>query len=289
MERHLLEPSYTRAEALAAGLTRAQLRDDGVRVSRGAYVSRSVPLTVGTAAAALVPVLPRGAVFSHSTAAALLGAPVRHEWPLHVTVPPGAYRPRRRQLTVHVRELQDDALSAALGVPVTSASQTWLDLAARLAEDELVAVGDAFHRAGHLDAQTLARRLQRGDGTRGIARARRCAPVLTPLSASRPESLVRWWVLDSDLPDPEVQVPVLDPRGRVVAHGDLGYRRWKVLLEYEGRQHAEREQFGRDVDRYSLMAAGGWLVLRFADVHLRRRNTVLDRLAGALRSRGATW
>ena len=100
---------------------------------------------------------------------------------------------------------------------------------------------------------------------------------------------MRWWVVDSDLPDPEVQVPVLDRRGRVVAHGDLGYRRWEVLLEYEGRQHAEREQFGRDVDRCSLMAADGWLVLRFADVHLRRRDTVLDRLAGALRSRGATW
>ena len=213
MERRLLEPSCSRAEALAAGLTKAELRDDGVRVSRGARVSRSVPLTVGTAAAALVPVLPRGAVFSHSTAAALLGAPVRHERPLHVTVPHGAYRPRRRQLTVHVRALLDDDLAMARGVPVTSGPQTWLDLAERLVEDELVAVGDALYRAGHLDVRTLARRLERGDGTRGIVRARRCAPVLTPASASRPESLVRWWVVDGDLPDPEVQVPVLDRRG----------------------------------------------------------------------------
>jgi hypothetical protein len=107
-----------------------------------------------------------------------------------------------------------------------------------------------------------------------------------PAAASRPESLIRWWVIDSDLPDLEPQVPVLDRRGRAVAHGDLGHRRWEVLVEYEGRQHAERDQFGRDVDRYSLMAADGWLVMRFAQRHL-RRSTVLDRLAGAYRSRGA--
>ena len=86
-----------------------------------------------------------------------------------------------------------------------------------------------------------------------------------------------------------MQGHVLDRRGREAAHGDLGYSRWKVLVEYEGRQHAEREQFRRDVDRYSLMAADGWLVLRFADAHLRRRAAVIDRVASALRSRGASW
>ena len=64
-----------------------------------------------------------------------------------------------------------------------------------------------------------------GSAPRGIVRARRCAPALTPLSASRPESLIRWGgVADSELPDLEPQVPVLDRRGRVVAHGDLGHR-----------------------------------------------------------------
>ncbi|MGY1720413.1 DUF559 domain-containing protein [Blastococcus sp. SYSU DS0552] len=86
-----------------------------------------------------------------------------------------------------------------------------------------------------------------------------------------------------------MQVPILDRAGRVVAHADLGWERWRVALEYEGRQHAEREQFGRDIDRYSLMAAGGWLVLRFAGRHLGRLDTVVDRAAGALRRRGAQW
>jgi hypothetical protein len=219
----------------------------------------------------------------------MLGAPVPHTWPLHLAVPPDASRPRRRRLLAHARELDPRDVVELRGVSVTSGPQTWLDLAGELPEAELVAVGDALYRAGHLDAVRLGERLDRAAGTRGIVRARRCAPALSPLAASRPESIVRWWLIDSDLPDPELQVPVLDRWGRAVAHGDLGYRRWKVLIEHEGRQHAEREQFRLDVDRYSLMAADGWLVQRFADVHLGRRAAVLERVARALRSRGATW
>ena len=64
-----LSPTYTLHEARAAGLTRAQLRDDGIRVSRGVYVSRAVPLRLRAATRALVPALPDDAVFSHGTAA----------------------------------------------------------------------------------------------------------------------------------------------------------------------------------------------------------------------------
>ena len=103
---------------------------------------------------------------------------------------------------------------------------------------------------------------------------------------SRPESLIRYWLTDSDLPDPEVQIAILDRWGREVAHADLGYSRWKIGIEYEGRQHAERDQFGRDVDRYSLMAADGWLTLRFAARHISGPATVVERTRQALLSRG---
>jgi very-short-patch-repair endonuclease len=102
---------------------------------------------------------------------------------------------------------------------------------------------------------------------------------------SRPESLIRFWLATSRLPEPEPQVPILDPHGRVVAHADLGWSRWKVAVEYEGRQHAERSQFGRDVERYSLMAADGWLTVRFAARHLDEQ-VVVDRARRALLSRG---
>jgi hypothetical protein len=289
VDGHELTTSYTWQAAVAAGLTRAELRDDGVRVTRGAYVSRAVPLTVLSACRAVGPVLPGGAVFSHLTAAALLGAPVRHAWPLQVVVPPGVPRPQRRRIRAHVRSLLPEDVVVRGGLPVASGAQTLLDLSATLAPDELVAVGDALYRAGHLDNDSLAARLGRAQGARGVVMARHVAPLLTPLAASRPESLFRYWLTSSDLPDPEPQVPVFDRRGREVAHADLGYSRWKVALEYEGRQHAEGAQFGRDLERYSLMAAGGWLVLRFGAPHLHRRTAVIERVGGALRSRGARW
>lgn len=280
---------YTRADVTAAGMTAGQLEQDGRRVTRGAYASRAVPLTVRTASLTTLKVLPGGTVMSHLTAVALLGAPVRHSWPLHVAVPAGVCRPRRRGITVHVRDLLPSDRTNHRGVPVTSGPQTWLDLAAVLEPAELVAVGDALYRARHLDAASLTERLDRADGVRGVVRARACAPLLTPLAASRPESLVRYWLIASELPDPQPQIPIHDRWGREVAHADLGYEEWKIALEYEGRQHAERRQFGRDLNRYTLMAADGWLVLRFGEEDLSRRRRLLSRVGGALRSRGAIW
>jgi hypothetical protein len=219
----------------------------------------------------------------------LLGAPLRPSWPLELSVPPGTYRARRARLRIHQRALQEADRTVHGGLPVTAGSQTFLDLAAVLAPAELVAAGDALFRAGHLDEVRLAERLARADGTRGVVRARRWAPSLIPHAASRPESLLRFWLLEGHVPDPEPQIPLVDRWGREVAHADLGYRREKVAIEYEGRQHAERTRFREDVDRYSLMAADGWLVLRFADTHLARPATVVDRVARALRSRGAVW
>ena len=81
-----------------------------------------------------------------------------------------------------------------------------------------------------------------------------------------------------------MQLRICDRFGRQVASADLGYDRWKIALEYEGRQHADPEQFGRDIDRYSLMAADDWLVLRFAARH--GRHAVVERTRRALINRG---
>lgn len=284
-----LGPIYTWQDARDAGLTRAQRRGDGVRVTRGSYVSRAVPVSLHAACCAVLPVLPVGAVLSHRTAAALLGAPVPHAWPLEVSVPPGTYRPRRRRLRVHVRDLLPEDATAHRGLPVTGGPQTWLDLAAVLPAPELVAVGDALYRAGHLDQDSMTGRLTRADGVRGVVRAREWAPLLSPLAMSRPESVVRCLLIQAGLPHPRVQVEIEGPSGRVVAHSDLGWPEWRVAVEYEGRQHADHGQFGRDLDRYSLMAADGWLTVRYGADHLRRPAVIVDRAARALRSRGATW
>ncbi|MFQ1001167.1 DUF559 domain-containing protein [Modestobacter sp. SSW1-42] len=281
-----LGSSYTWSAARAAGVTRRQVERDGRRIGQGLYLSAATEPTLLERCRAWARVLPSSAAFGGVTAAVLAGAPLAEPSRPTVVTPPDVVVPARRELVTLVRTLAPADVRLLDGLRVTSGAQTFLDLAAVLPPHDLVAVGDALHRGRHLDADGLQERLARADRVRGVVRARACAPLLSPLAQSRPESLIRYWLLTSDLPAPTPQVAVTDRWGREVAHGDLGYSDWRVVIEYEGRQHAELDQFRRDVDRYSLMGADGWLLLRFADQHLRAPHTVVDRTRRALLSRG---
>lgn len=282
-----LPPAYSAASARAAGITRAQLRGPAfVRLGHDLVVRLDDAIDPRERLRLLATALPADAAFSHLTAAWLLGAPVGLPTKAHVALTPRRVLPQRAEFIVHARRLLPQDVLSRDGVRITSAEQTFLDLAEHLPPPELVAVGDALLRNAELTTSALADRLLRADRVRGVVRARACAPLLSRLAMSRPESLMRYWLTtSSDLPDPQAQLPVRDRWGRVVAHGDLGYEEWRILLEYEGRQHAEPDQFGRDVDRYSLMAAEGWLVVRFANRHLNQW-TIVERTRGALLSRG---
>lgn len=280
-----LDVTYTWTEARALGVTRRQIADDGVILGRGLYVSRSVDLTLEMRCRAWSSRLPDDAAFGLGTAAAFYGVSDAEPEVLHVVLRPRRVLPQHSELTVHARTMDEEDCVDVAGLRVTSGAQTYLDLAASLWPPDLLALGDALMRVKALDEGALHRRLARADRVRGVVRARQLAPHVTGKAGSHQESRIRYWLLVSNLPGPEVQVPVLDRWGREVAHADLGYSRWKVALEYEGRQHAEPEQFGRDVDRYSMMAADGWLVLRFAARHVGPR-VVVERTRRALLSRG---
>jgi hypothetical protein len=282
-----LPPPLSSSSARTAGVTRGRLRGPRfLRLAHDLFVELDDAIDVRERLRLLATVLPADAAFSHATAAAMFGAPVDVPTLPHVALTPRRVLPQRAEIVVHGRRLAAEDVVIHEELRLTSGPQTFLDLAATLPPWELVSVGDALYRAGHLTPEALGRRLERAARVRGVVRARACAPVLSPLAMSRPESLLRYWVTVSDLPEPLAQVPVHDRWGRVVAHGDLGFPEWKVLLEYEGRQHAEADQFSRDVDRYSLMAADGWLVLRFAGRHVAGPTAVVDRTRRALMSRG---
>jgi hypothetical protein len=284
-----LPPVFTAASARAAGLTRSRLRGPGfLRLAHDLTVRLDDAIDERERLLLLARVLPADAAFSHGTAAGLFGAPVDRPLRPHVALTPRRVLPQRAEIVVHGRRLSVDDVVVHRGLRLTSGAQTFLDLAAELPAQDLVAVGDALMRVEQLTAEGLTERLTRADRVRGVVRARACAPLLSPLSMSRPESWMRYWLLISELPAPQAQVPIVNSRGVTVAHGDLGYPEWRVLLEYEGRQHAEGDQFGRDVDRYSLMAADGWLVLRFAARHVGGPTLVVDRTRRALLSRGWT-
>ncbi|WP_336029520.1 endonuclease domain-containing protein [Geodermatophilus sp. FMUSA9-8] len=286
MEPLDLGSSWTWRDARARGATRRQIASGGEELTRGLYLSRADLDSLVARCRAWTRLLPPDAAFGLETAAALYGAHTDPPPEVQVVVRPRPVLPQRRGLVVAVRDLRAPDVVEAGGLRITSGAQTFLDLATGLRPAELVAVGDALLRAGRLTPAALAERLERADRVRGVRQARRCAVLLDGRAMSRPESLVRYWLATSDLPAPEVQLPICDRRGRVVAHADLGWPRYRLAVEYEGRQHADADRFGRDVDRYSLMAADGWLVLRFAARHLAGPAVVVERSRGALLSRG---
>lgn len=258
------------------------------RIAQGLYLVEDVPRTLGRQCRALLRVLPPDSAFSHWTAAALLGLPSRNTAKLHVILAPRSVLPQRTELVVHGRQLADGDIIVTDGLPITSGPRLFVDLAAILTERELVVLGDALVRRRLADAATLSWRVHLAARRRGVVRARDALRHVDGRAQSVPESVVRHVIVTGGLPAPVPQLPILDPNGRVVAHADLGYEEWKILIEYEGRQHSEDDQFGRDIERYSRMAADGWLVLRFSAAHLARPYQILDRVRQALLSRGWT-
>jgi hypothetical protein len=286
MEPLDLGSSWTWRDARRRGSTRRQIAAGGEQLTRGLYLSHAEVSSFRARCAAWTRLLPPDAAFGLETAAVLHGAHSDPPPEVQVVLRPRPVLPQRRGLSVAVRQLRAEDVVVSGGLRATSGAQTFLDLAPRLAPAELVVIGDALLRGGHMTSAALNARLARADRVRGVVRARECAGLLDAGAMSRPESLLRYWLATCDLPAPEPQLPVCDRWGRVVAHADLGWPRYRVAVEYEGRQHAETAQFGRDVDRYSLMAADGWLVLRFAGRHLFGPAVVVERSRRALLSRG---
>ncbi len=256
------------------------------RISHGLYLVDAMPDQLNRRCRALACALPSDAAFSHWTAAALLGVPSRNCPSIHVVLAPRTVLPQRRELVVHGRALLPEDIDSVDGVRVTSGARLYVDLAEYLTPAELVAVGDAVLRQHLTDADALAERVVAAARRRGVARARDCLGRLDARAQSAPESAVRYWLTSHDLPPPTPQLEISDERGRVVAHADLGYEEWRVLIEYEGRQHGAGEQFDRDVERYSRIAAQGWLVIRFGREQLRRPQVMIQRVRQALLSRG---
>lgn len=287
---HSLPSAFTLARATQIGMTEKHLRGRQVeRLFRGVYGATAAPPELVAICRALADVLPTSAVFSHHTAALLLGLPAvgRPTTRVHVTTPAGVDAPRRRGVQGHECYLPERDVDAVDGLPVTSAARTFVDHAAGTSLEDLVALGDGIlhHRLAtqaELSALVLA-----AAGQRGVRTARAALPLLDGRAQSVPESLLRVRIHFSDLPDAEPQLEVCDDQGNAIGHVDLGYDELRIAIEYDGRHHAEREeQFDYDVGRYTELESLGWHVMRAARGDLRNGSEVfLRRLRRLIASR----
>ena len=138
---------FTRAEALAGGLTDVDLRSRRFqRLFHGLYVRSGSKIGVHQMAAAALHISPPGSFASHETAAALWGAFVGELNEVHVSVPKGSSRSERRGIVAH-RASGDQNPRRYRGLLVSDPTRVFLEVAAARKDlVDLVALGDSLVR-----------------------------------------------------------------------------------------------------------------------------------------------
>ena len=107
---------------------------------------------------------------------------------------------------------------------------------------------------------------------------------LTDSGAESPqETRVRLLLVNAGLPKPETQIEFRDLHIRV----DLGWREWKVAVEYDGIHHwADGRQRSWDIERIATLEAAGWSVVRVSAEMLSRSDVIVERVKTKLRAAG---
>lgn len=266
----------------------------GVRVPWGA----SQPLHH---TCALLATLSAGLVCCLATAALLWGCPLplalQNELKIHLPKIGGGARPVRKGVSGHRLGLRSQDVGELDGVPVTCPARTWLDLAAVLDLEDLVAAADYFicsqsrsfgpKKDALCSLGDLLEQVHSTPGARGIRKARQALELCRVGADSAPETRLRLAIGRLGLPEPALRYVVQDATGWELAWPDVAFPDFKVAVNYDGRHHLEERQRESDIRRDESIAAIGWASVTVTAGHVRQRgfdgcaHRVLDSLARA--------
>lgn len=240
-----------------------------VRVARRAWVAAPAASDFRARCAAVLASSTPDSVLSHTAAARLhrLWLPAGMD-DIHVATSTAGVRGRtmlrtqRPEVRSHRLELRPEDVTVVDGLPVTSLTRTWRDLAGMLGLAALVAAGDSGLQAG-MTGHDLQWALGGGAGARGIRRARLAAPLLDARSRSRPESHLRVHASARGAIALAVNEPVHRREGGWLAEPDLSIEQARIALEYQGEVHANPDRMRKDMTRFAELRREGWLVLMY--------------------------
>ncbi len=278
---------FTRADAIAVGIERKLLRSSRFRrIFRGVYIDATVKQTAEIKARAALAMHPPDAFASHQTAAALRGLPVPACDRAHVTVMQQEQRVQRYGVACHVA-CSETSVTQVKGVRVSSALDLFIELSGVLSLIDVVIVGDAMVRARLFTAHELWK-FCAGTKRWHSRRARRGAAYVRAGVDSPMETRLRMLLVLAGLPEPKVNHEIVDRNGRVLRRLDLSYPAIRLIVEYNGRQHADDpEQYSADIDRREEFDDEEWrlIVVVSKGIFKDPERTVM-RVAHALRKRG---
>lgn len=272
---------FTTPEARAAGLSSTVLKGKRFRrLFRGVWVCSDVLVTLQVRLQAARLILPADAVVSHTTALALLGVESGPTEPLHFSTNT-AFRRWHDGVVLHRRKwpLHPDLVG---GVPAVGPDRAFVDSATLLGHRDLVRAGDALVRLGHTTPEKL-RRYSHERHLDGVVRARRAADRVRAGVDSVTETDVRLLIRFARLPEPEVNGWIVNDAGTAIARGDLVYRTYMVVVEYDGWHH-ERDARQRQKDhlRRERLDAAGWTVIVITAEDLKNPLGIVRRVHAAL-------
>jgi hypothetical protein len=270
---------FTTAEAYAAGLTSGVLRGPSVRrLFAGVYVRAAVESSERVLVAAALKVVPQAVVVG-VTALHVHGIDIGPATPLYL-VSTNPHPVRRPGLKVaRVSALPPHRESVAVAEHAFTSAATQLNLL------DLVAAGDWLLRSNRCRLPAL-RAYASGFTGRGAVAARRAAGLVRSRVDSPRETALRLCLVLAGLPALECNL-VMGTHDHPIGRVDLVFKKFGVLVEYEGDQHrTDRWQWNVDIGRYEEFTVDGYLVIRVTGAAMRRAREVVCRVDAALRSRG---
>jgi hypothetical protein len=252
------------------------------------YVAREVPITPLLRAKAVIRLVPSGSYICHHTAAELWGAAPPADGATHVTLPSANGRLVRQGVSSHYSK-HPAQITRRKGLSISTPEQTFLDLAAvGNGLVDLVVVADGLIKLGRTSPQQLAEAAEQWNGRR-CRIARRAAAMARSGVDSPQETRLRLLLVLAGLPEPKVNLIIRGPDGSWRRRYDMAYEEFRLIIEYDGRQHAEDAgQWLTDIFRREKVDQIRWrLVIVTAQGIYREPLRTLERVRDTLLACGA--
>lgn len=243
---------FTRAEALAAGITRGVLQGRQFRrVHEAVYCHADHEPTFADRITAARLALPEDALTTGITRIQELGIDHGPRAPLHFVLEGdlhlamgGVFLHR----TVKTPPNDGEGVDPAAAFVAYCAEARLIDA---------IKIGCELLRTGRLDLTLLDQILTEERWRRGVLEAAYVLPYLTDRCRSLPEAELLAYIVCAGLPHPEVNQEVELAEG-VRVTPDLWWALFLLAVEYEGIQHQEdRAQYNADIDRYAAYRRHG--------------------------------
>jgi hypothetical protein len=151
---------------------------------------------------------------------------------------------------------------------------------------DLVSAADGALADERVTLQVLQEMAVSWTGRPGVDLLGRAVGLARHGSDSPLETGIRLVIHDAGLPEPDLQMELR--LGGTTYRIDLGWRRWRLGIEGDGRVHEDPDAVFADRYRQNLMQNARWLLLRFTWKDLTQRPWyIVETVRDALRAQGA--